>query len=328
MNTARTVTPLTLFAMLTAITSCADSVSPASVDSDKPETTVHSSSAISRGQIVFTDMAANWYGIFVADDKGTRLRRLSPDGSLDIYPAPSPNGERIAFTSAIPNANWFDIYMMNADGTNRVRMTHIDGGCREPVWSPDGSTLVFECNPDRNYPQIFTMKADGTNLTQITHEQGNHTSPEWSPDGKRIIFARDAVGFENKGIFTITPDGSDLRQLTSGHFAFEPTWSPDGLHVAFNREVGTSGNMELFLVNADGSGETFLAADVDWFSGPTWSPDGSRIAFTRRTTSRMCIDEEDGLSYPCGLDLTLVSHDGTIDPNWTIHSASSAAWKR
>src|SRR3569832_1297877 len=161
MIAARSVRPPTFVAMLTAIMSCADSVSPG-VGSDQPATAVHSSSAISRGQIVFSDMAASWYGIFVADDKGTRLRWFSPDGALDIYPAPSPDGEKIAFTSAIPNANWFDIYNMNAAGTNRVRMTNIDGGCREPVWSPIGSTLVFECNPDRNYPQIFTMKADGT----------------------------------------------------------------------------------------------------------------------------------------------------------------------
>jgi Tol biopolymer transport system component len=107
----------------------------------------------------------------------------------------------------------------------------------------------------------------------------------------RIAFARysDAVPRgDARFIWTINPDGSDSRQLTtpdsiawpeSAYYRWNiwPDWSPDGRKIAF---ASTPGFFDLWSMNADGTGLKQLTdSDSDEF--PTWSPDGNRIAFNR-----------------------------------------------
>jgi Tol biopolymer transport system component len=172
------------------------------------------------------------------------------------------------------------------------------------------------------------MNADGTHMAQLTTANGNSGSPEWSPDGTRIVFDHDASGFENKGIFSMKPDGSDVRQLTSGHYDKQPTWSPDGKRVAFVR--GNAGQTELFVVNADGSETEQITSGIKSVSDPTWSPDGNSLAFSLVTDSRMCTDDYYGdatTSYPCGYDVMRISLAKVMDPVWVLFSAYNAAWQ-
>lgn len=80
-------------------------------------------------------------------------------------------------------------------------------------------------------------------------------------------------------IFTIEPDGSDPRQLTSeGQNSF-PAWAPDGTRLAFVSE--RTGNSELWVMDADGRGQTQLTFDAPRRNfTPDWSRDGRRIVFS------------------------------------------------
>lgn len=281
---------------------------------------------IVQGQIVFYEDGPNGYTVFVAGTDGARLRRISPQGALDIDPAVSPDGKHIAYSGALPNGDW-DIYVMNADGTNRVRLTDTPGADDRPAWSPDGKRIAFVRygNP---YPQIYVINADGTGLARLTDANGNSGSPEWSPDGTRILFDRDLAGWENKGIFSMSPDGANVIQLTSGYFDRQPTWSSDGKRIAFVREL--DGQTELFVMNADGSDTKQLTFGINLVSDPTWSPDGKSMAFGFVSASTMCTDDDayGSSSYPCGHDVLRVGLDGVIDPLWVLSSAVNAAWQR
>jgi TolB protein len=266
----------------------------------------------------------------VADSVGGGRYRISPAGALDIDPAISADGKRIAFSNTVPNGNWFDLWVMNADGSNRTRLTQMPGGSYKSAWSPDGRKIAFDAFPDLSYPQIYVINADGTGLTRLTNSISNDMSPEWSPDGKRILFSRDKSGLENKGIFSMDPDGSNIRQLTSGYRDAEATWSPDGTRIAFIREDVIDYGRDVFLMNADGTDLKHLTQSKYRVSKPTWAPDGRSIAFATVSDSKMCPDDEGGTGelYPCGTDLRRVSLDGEVDAKWIITSAYDPTWHR
>ena len=103
------------------------------------------------------------------------------------------------------------------------------------------------------------------------------------PNGRIAFDSGRSGGTQN--IFTVRPDGSDVRQLTfltAGQgAAVWPAWSPDGQSIAFER--GGNGPNRMFVMNADGSGQRLLFNDDAGYDDfrPSFSPDGSRVIFSR-----------------------------------------------
>lgn len=278
--------------------------------------------SIMRGQMVFGDQSGVFYSISIADSNGVRLSTLSQGDD----PAVSPNGEKIAFASAEPFAWGPDIWVMNPDGSNSVRLTHTAdarSSSTSPAWSPDGKRIAFVTTTGVWEHEIFVMNADGSAVVQLTDDDDAYSvAPEWSADGRRILFSHVSNHAENSGIFEMNPDGSNMRQLTPGHFDLEPTRSPDATRIAFIRDQG------LFVMNADGSNVTqLMGVGVDWEGTLTWSPDGKSIVFGIRSNSKMCIGW-DYNEYACGRDLKRVGLDGNIIPTWSVIGAFNSAWQR
>lgn len=87
------------------------------------------------------------------------MTRLTANESLDAYPAWSPDGRRLAFTSTRDgNA---EIYVMNADGSGQTRLTVNDGLDAGAAWSPDGRRLAFTSDRDGN-DEIYVMPVAAT----------------------------------------------------------------------------------------------------------------------------------------------------------------------
>ncbi len=96
---------------------------------------------------------------------------------VNYDPAWSPDGSKIAFTSA-GTAGGSRIWVINADGSNRTPLTStFFGGCQYAVWSPDGSKIAFAKS------HIWVMNADGSNPTRLTNSASEDYSTAWSPDG-------------------------------------------------------------------------------------------------------------------------------------------------
>ena len=87
---------------------------------------------------------------------------------------------KIAFGSA-RDGN-YDIYVMNADGSNQTNLTSNNSGYDgQPSWSPDGSQIAFRSKRDEN-SEIYVMDAtDGSNQKNVTNNPGRDESPSWSP---------------------------------------------------------------------------------------------------------------------------------------------------
>ena len=208
------------------------------------------------------------------------LKNLTSNVAEDSTPAWSPDGSKIAFTSNRDGAG--DIYLMDADGSDVVRLTYTPARETSPVWSPDGKKIIFDSERDGNR-ELYIMNIDGSDQTRLTfNPTADAGAVSFSPDGKRIAFARNAsnegqAAF-NYDIYTMNVDGSDVRQLTTdSEFDAEPIWSPDGTKILF-----TSGRermyFKIYSVNPDGSGETKLMTNSSsGESAFSFTSDGKQI---------------------------------------------------
>jgi TolB protein len=106
-------------------------------------------------------------------------------GGVNTYPAPSPDGRRIAFRKFADNNS--EVFVADMDGTNVKNLTDHPAFEGWPAWSPDGRRIAFAGNRAGNY-QILVMNADGTDVKLVANTEGRATAPRWSPDGKTIYF--------------------------------------------------------------------------------------------------------------------------------------------
>lgn len=186
--------------------------------------------------------------------------------------------DRVSFLSN-RDGSW-DIYMMDADGTNLKRQTRQIGELLGPRWSPDGQKIIYTkiSYKDNKASAMgtYNINADGSGIQLLTPAGAVDMLPDYSPDGRLIAFS--SMVDENLEIFVMNADGSNRLRLTrSNAMNAIPRWSPDGKIIAFlsNRD----GNYEIYVMNADGSGQTRLTSNSYYEDAIAWSPDGSKIAF-------------------------------------------------
>jgi len=215
---------------------------------------------------------------------------------IDAYPAPAPDGKSLLFQSN-RNGRWA-LYASAIDGSG-VKLL-LDSGDDPSVaaWSPDGKRIVFAATVQGDQPDIFVMNADGTGRRRLTDDPGDDSHPHWSAGGERIYFNSASTTPDRAAewpqqwheIFSIRPDGSDLRQHTRCRAVCTfGSASPDGKHILYRKTIATPGfdwslgsiprNSEVFVADSDGSNERNLSSNAAFDGWPVWSPDGKRIAF-------------------------------------------------
>jgi len=205
-------------------------------------------------------------------------------------------GGRIVFSSS-RDGN-YEIYVMNADGSDQRRVTHSSADDKNPVWSPDGTQIAFESDR-RGLPAIYVLDVpDGTNAdaaaVRLLTPEGRNRSPSWSPDGSQIAFIRYDG---NADVYVINADGSNLRQLTQTprHVdAIDLAWSPDGKEIAFTTDSHPADehvfavyvlNIHVAIHGTDENGQEvpkqrrLHQTDNPLEGAPAWAADGTRVAF-------------------------------------------------
>jgi TolB protein len=168
---------------------------------------------------------------------------------------------------------------MDADGSNRTPLTDDGSGNGDPDWSPDGTTIAYECNrpDDGSASDLCVINANGTETRNLTGGAAGMTdaaNPAWSPDGSKIAFDSPLAG--TREIWVMNADGSSPTRLTTHVFREPgnraPTWSPDGNRIAFHSSTARVGDGEIVAVmNADGTGQAALTTTPGGDSFPEWS---------------------------------------------------------
>lgn len=192
----------------------------------------------------------------------------------------SPDGGRIAFHDASAVSGSIDIFVVNVDGSGRQDLTadhaHLD---LTPVWSPDGSKILFSrydvYPPGYGGTMLHTINVDGTNLTPLVNgfaDGWNEDFPDWSPAVNQIVYSVNVWDFFID-LYIANPDGSGRRPFHhcgNRLDAMEPRFSPDGTKIVFR--CGVQNNTDIiFSSNTDGTDLRQLT-NVGRNYSPSWQP--------------------------------------------------------
>lgn len=275
-------------------------------------------------RIVFSGkINSTTHQIFIVNPDGTGLMNLtSGDNLWHFDPVPSPDGSKVAYETwnNFPNAPFGgrivqNLYTVNADGTDRTRLTSNDNIVMSSKfsWSPDSTKIAYESSED-----IYVVNADGTNTMRLTHDgrpvgEGmridNH-NPFWSANNSIIFTSVTFNGTEpmTASFREINSDGTGLNTLFNYDYQHSGgyVWSNDRKNIAFLK-LDDSDLASIYVMNASNNNERLLVDSSSFYStnNMAWSPDDSKISF---------VGIERSASAPSGEIYVINMKDGSFRP--------------
>jgi Tol biopolymer transport system component len=205
--------------------------------------------------------------------------------SVSALKSGSPQERLVAAGLCLADAN-------GAEG-DRLTAPKQDSGS---AWSPDGRRVAFsrvQHYSDGSYRSGIYVQDERGRTRAVIEVSTNGSffqavsSPNWSPNGQSLVFSSSSICVRgclpSSSIYSIRPDGSDLRRLTEPGYKidFDPAWSPRGDAIVFmSLDEGPPGGegRGLYLIDPDGGNRRLLVPDG--FT-PSWSPDGASVVFAR-----------------------------------------------
>jgi Tol biopolymer transport system component len=255
------------------------------------------------------DSQLKWF-----DRNGSEIAAVGQPGHHTI-PGLSPDGKRAAVTMIdADNGNW-DLWLYELERGIRTRFTFnpaIDG---LPVWSPDGSRIVFGSNRGGVF-DLFQKTASGAGTVELLYESELDVfATSWSPDGRYLMLNEDREGTKQDLVYLDMQGEAEPQLYLSTEFnEMRGRFSPDGRWLAFVSEE--SGKSEIYVAafpEPEGKWQVSVAGGDE----PHWAPDGTELFYLAPDNTLM-VAEVSGEAASFGV--------GQVQPLFKTNSPNEYGW--
>jgi eukaryotic-like serine/threonine-protein kinase len=210
------------------------------------------------------------------DSSGRRLSTLG-EKSEAYSPQLSPDGRRALVILGDPNN---DIWVYELDRGVRTRLTTAAQVTVSPLWSPDGSQIIF-CSQNLTIEsaefQLSTMASDGAGGRKIIYRSKERVEPtDWSRDGRYVLFDRGNIGAQDVWAIPLADPNKAFPFVQSQFPERAGQFSPDGRWVAY--QSLQTGRNEIYVTPFPGGGARSQIS-ADGGTQARWSADGRALYF-------------------------------------------------
>lgn len=206
---------------------------------------------------------------------------------LTTLAAETPTPRKIAVSRTFGNPGQVGLFVAASDGSDEHPLLSSPGTDYDPVWAPDGSSIVF--TSDRaGSADLFRVKPDGSALERLTTDPAYDDQAAFSPDAKQLVFV-STRGSGRSALWILDVPTRKAKALTSGPGGdFRPSWSPDGKWISFSSIRGNAtpfshGRWErlqladIYMIHPDGSGLKKITSSGNFCGSPKWMADSSHV---------------------------------------------------
>jgi dipeptidyl aminopeptidase/acylaminoacyl peptidase len=221
-------------------------------------------------------------------------------------PQIAPDGSRIVYVrrgmDIMTDRRTAALWMMNADGTNHVKLTDRDANESSPRWSPDGTRIAFTSSDEADGSEVYVHWVGENRTAKITQLANSPGGLAWSPDGTRLAFTMHVDAPAPQFVTPPSkPDGADWAD-------------PPRVETRLNHEADGVGILDygfdhVFVVRAEGGpARQITSGDYHHSSIPVWTPDGEQLILSANRHENWTRERNNSELYAVSVD------DGTITP--------------
>ena len=221
------------------------------------------------------------------DPSGTPIDSLG-DAALYETVTISPDGAQAAVAISEPGSGSWDLWIYDIERGLRTRFTFDEATESFPIWSPDGTELVFASDRGGTF-SLYRKAVDGTGEAELLYESETNLFPtDWSPDGEHVLFFESTSdrGYE---LWVLSLSGNpEARHLRSTEYIEgAAVFSPDGRWVAYWSEE--SGQAEIYIMPFERPGKTEQAT-VDSGYWSAWPREGTELVYVQGDGSLRAVE--------------------------------------
>jgi TolB protein len=268
--------------------------------------------AVTPGRIAFVSyVPPTGADVWTMSPTGGAQTHLTSFSGAELNPVWSPDHKRVAFERWRNNRR--DIYLMNADGSNKHWALATAPGyyVTDPSWAPDGKSLLVQIwiQASKSYVgKIDLATKQWMHLAPAGYYALHGETPIYSKEGDWIYYV---VGYS---LHRFKPNGPDVLLKTYPAKPGNMALSPDGTKIAFSM-LAEGTNSEIYVLLLTTKDYWRLTNDSHKDTHPTWSPDGTQLAFVSDRSGKPQIYTMNSSTGGNVHKLTNKTN-GAADPSW------------